>query len=111
MVQSLNCKVKVVGHDNVKSLLDTEYSTVKLKLKSILKGVPYCCTADAWRSCSLTTYMTCTVHFIDHESWTLHSFCLGIFEKTSTSKAEDVVHYIEKMLSTVGLLELHTALP
>jgi len=103
MVQSLNPKAQVVGREKLKAMIAKQYALVKLKFKSILKGIPFSCTTDAWTSCSNVTYMTCTVHFIDRSTWQLNRFSLGIFEKTGTSKAEDVVSYVEKMWSQFDL--------
>jgi len=36
-------------------------------------------------------YLTYTVHFINQETWTLHSIVMGLFEKTGGSTADDVV--------------------
>ena len=103
MVQSLNPKAQVVGREKLKAMIAKQYTLVKLKFKSILKGIPFSCTTDAWTSCSNVTYMTCTVHFIDRSTWQLNRFSLGIFEKTGSSKAEDVVSYVEKMWSQFDL--------
>ena len=47
--------------------------------------------------------VTCTCHFIDRLSWTLHSMVLGLFEKKGTSKAPDVVDYLEAQLTYFDL--------
>jgi hypothetical protein len=49
-------------------------------------------------SLSQDGYVTCTLHFIEPLSWTIHSFSLGIFKKDGSSKAEDVVRYAEEHL-------------
>jgi hypothetical protein len=49
------------------------------------------------------SYSTCTVHFTEKKTWTIHRFPLGIFKKTGTSKAEDVVVYCESLWNTVNL--------
>jgi hypothetical protein len=60
-------------------------------------------TTDAWTANNNVNYSTCTVHFIDKKTWILHRFALGIFKKTGTSKAEDVVAYCQSIWQTVDL--------
>ena len=70
---------------------------MRLKITNILKGKHWSGTTDSWTSCSNTTYTTCTAHFIDLTTWTLHHFPLGIFQKQGRSRAEEVVHHIESI--------------
>jgi len=74
-----------------------------MELKKALRGVYFSCTTDAWTANNNLSYTTCTVHFIDKRTWILHRFALGIFKKTGTSKAEDVVSYCEDIWRTVDL--------
>ncbi len=37
---------------------------------------------DAWTSIAKGGYVTCTVHFIDDDTWKLCSMVLGLYEKT-----------------------------
>ena len=61
-------------------------------------------TTDSWISLAHHSYTTCTAHFIDKNTWQLHSLVLGIFQKSGTSNAIDMVTYVEKQLS---LFDLH----
>jgi len=44
-------------------------------------------------------YVTCTAHFINQETWTIHLIDMGLFEKTGGSTADDVVDYCECQLT------------
>ena len=48
-------------------------------------------------------YVTCTAHFINQQTWTLHSIFMGLFEKTGGSTADDVVNYCENQLILFAL--------
>jgi hypothetical protein len=58
---------------------------------------------DAWTSIAKVGYVTCTVHFIDHDTWKLHSLVLGLYEKTGRSRAVDCVEYAEQQLRAYNL--------
>jgi hypothetical protein len=60
-------------------------------------------TTDAWASNAKVGYVTCTVHFIDQETWKLHSIILGLYEKTGCSRAQDCVQYAEKQMNNYQL--------
>jgi hypothetical protein len=83
-------------------LLSKETAEVRSDLKCALKGLYFASTTDAWTATNNLSYSTCTVHFIEKKTWILHHFALGIFKKTSTSKAEDVVAYCENIWNTVN---------
>jgi hypothetical protein len=42
--------------------------------------------------------VTCTIHFIDRDTWKLHHMVLGLYEKTGRSRAEDCMAYAEQQL-------------
>jgi len=48
-------------------------------------------------------YVTCTAHFINQQTWTLHSIVMGLFENTGGSTADDVVNYCENQLILFAL--------
>jgi hypothetical protein len=48
-------------------------------------------------------YVTCTIHFIEPMTWTLHDFSLGIFKKDGNSTAVDVVRYAEEHMKKFNL--------
>ena len=77
------------------TLVKEKYHSTLLKLKQILASRDFAVTNDAWTSIAQNGYVTCTCHFIDRPSWTLHSLVMGLFEKKGTSKAGDVVNYLE----------------
>ncbi len=60
-------------------------------------------TTDAWTSIAKTGYVTCTVHFINRDTWVLHSMVLGLFEKTGWSRAIDCVEYAERQMVLYNL--------
>jgi hypothetical protein len=60
-------------------------------------------TTDAWTSITKTGYVTCTIHFIDQDTWKLHSMVLGLYEKTGRSRAQDCVGYAEQQMDDYGL--------
>ena len=99
MCHSLNAKAPIIGKSKVQSLLSAEAALMRVKLKGILKGRQVSITTDAWTSCNNVTYITCTAHWIHPKTWLLHHMPLGLFEKTGTSHAEDVVQYVTDMLS------------
>jgi hypothetical protein len=92
---SLNPKAPIIGAHKIKVLLSQESACVRVKLRSILKGVDVSATTDAWTSCNNVTYITCTAHFVDPKTWLLHHFPLGLFKKSGTSLAEDVVRTVK----------------
>jgi hypothetical protein len=103
MCQSLNMKAPFIGRERLRILLAKETTEIRMELKKALRGVYFSCTTDAWTANNNLSYTTCTVHFIDKRTWILHRFALGIFKKTGTSKAEDVVSYCEDIWRTVDL--------
>jgi hypothetical protein len=95
MCRSLSMKAPYIGVYKVKSLLSKETACLRVKLRTILQGPDVSITTDAWTSCNNVTYITCTAHFVDQKTWLLHHFPLGLFKKSGTSLAEDVVRTVE----------------
>jgi len=104
MCFSLNGKAPVMGREKVRILLNREAATVRLQMKDVLAGRFWSGTTDCWTSCNNVTFVACTAHFVDPDSWTLLHFPLGIFEKKGRSKAEDVVRHVEHVWN---LFDLH----
>jgi hypothetical protein len=100
---SLNKKIPHLSRAKLTTLVKEECQLTLIKLKKILAGRDYAITTDAGTSISQTGYVTGTCHFIDRLSWTLHSMVLGLFEKKGTSKAPDVVNYLEAQLTYFDL--------
>lgn len=98
MCRALNNKAPTVGKFKLLSMISTETALVRVQLKSILKQIPVTITTDAWTSCNNNTYITCTAHWICSKTWLLHHMPLGLFKKTGTSQAEDVVRYVMDIL-------------
>ena len=98
MCLALNKNSPILGSERLCRLLKTEYHLVQAKLVFALKGKHYALTTDAWTSIAKVGYVTCTVHFIDHDTWKLHSLVLGLYEKTGRSRAVDCVEYAEQQL-------------
>jgi hypothetical protein len=47
----------------------------------MIKGKFYAVNNDAWTSISKTGFVPCTAHFIDRDTWKIHSIVLGLYEK------------------------------
>ena len=91
---SLNCKAPIIGKDKIRHILSLECAKARSKVIDLLKGNFVTATADGWTACNNVSYVTCTAHFIS-DSWVLHHFPLGIFEKKGRSRAEDIVGAVE----------------
>ena len=78
---SLNRKAPVIGEDKVRSLLSMKYFETQQDISKILKGKNVALTTDAWTSIAKEGFVTCTMHFIEPLTWSLHSFSLGIIKK------------------------------
>jgi hypothetical protein len=96
LIHTLNKTVPIIGQDKVRSLLSTKYFETQQHIAKILKGKSVALTTDSWTSIAKEGFVTCTMHFIEPLTWTLHSFSLGIFKKDGTSTANDVAHYAEE---------------
>ena len=70
----------------------------------IMKGRFLILTTDAWTSIAYTGCGTCTIHFIDKDTWWLHDIVLGLFKKDGASRAPDIVEYVERQLQTYELV-------
>jgi hypothetical protein len=96
LIHTLNKTVPIIGQDKVRSLLSTKYFETQQHIAKILKGKSVTLTTYSWTSIAKEGFVTCTIHFIEPLTWTLHSFSLGIFKKDGTSTANDVAHYAEE---------------
>jgi hypothetical protein len=67
MVQSLNPKAQVVGREKLTAMIGKQYALVKLKIKAILKGIPFSCTTDAWTLLRWDTTNSTTTLIERHE--------------------------------------------
>jgi len=103
LCMSLNKKSPHLSRAKLATLVKEEYQLTILKLKKILSGRDYAVTSDAWTSFAQNSYVTCTGHFIDRKTWTLHSIVLGLFDKKGTPKAADVIQYLETQLTYFDL--------
>jgi hypothetical protein len=95
MINCLNSKAPVIGFDKIRTLMSNKYFDAMHDVSTILKGKAVALTTDAWTSIAKEGYVTCTIHFIEPKTWTLHHFSLGIFKKDGNSTAVDVVRYAE----------------
>ncbi len=93
----------MLGRDRLGRLLKKVYYVTQHKLIAILKGRHYTLTTNAWTSIAKVGYVTCTAHFIDGDTWKLHSMVLGLCEKTSRSRAIDCVEYTEQQMKEYHL--------
>jgi len=103
MCQSLNKRCPLLGRERIGRLITHEYHTIQQKLILALKKRHFALTTDAWTSLAKTGYVTCTTHFIDRETWKLHSLVLGLYEKTGRSRAIDCVEYAEHQMEAFHL--------
>jgi len=102
-VHSLNKKALVIGEDKIRSMLSTKYFDTQQQITNILKGKSVSLTTDAWTSIAKEGYVTCTLHFIEPLTWTIHYFSMGIFKKDGTSTAVDVVRYAEEHMTKFNI--------
>ena len=72
-------------------------------MKHILFDRYFSLTNDSWTSVAYNSYTTCTAHFIDKDTWELHSPILGIHEKDGSSIAVVTVDYVEHQMSLFDL--------
>jgi len=107
MCRSISKKCPILGVDKLTRLLKIEFHAVKAKLMAIFKGRHFAMTTDAWTSITKVGYVTCTIHFIDQDTWRLHSMVLGLYEKTGRSRAQDCVGYAEQQMDDYGLPYSH----
>jgi len=98
MCRSLNKKAPILSRPRVGQLLTKCFIETQQQMIAIFKGRHFAMTTDAWTSCSNSGFVTCTIHFIDSETWKLHHMVLGLYEKTGRSRAEDCVAYAEQQL-------------
>ena len=103
LCKSLNKRCPVIGRERLGRLLKNEYYQCQHKMTLILKGRHFALTTDAWTSIAKVGYVTCTAHFIDRDTWKLHSVVLGLYEKTGRSRAVDCVEYAEKQMEVYHL--------
>ena len=104
LCQSLKKKSPILSRDKLHTLVQLKYIQVQQKIKSIVANSYFSLTTDSWTSFTNQGYTACTVHFVDKDSWQLHSLVLGIFEKKCPSTAVDNVSYVEQQLP---LFDLH----
>jgi hypothetical protein len=69
----------------------------------MLAGHYFAFTMDAWTSTAMHGYVTVTCHFIDRDSWTVYSLVLGLFEKSGTATAPDVIDCLESQMNLLAL--------
>jgi hypothetical protein len=84
-------------------MLQTRYVVSQQKIKEILKDRYFAITTDSWTSTANHGYVTCTAHFVNKDTWTLHSLVLGIFQKDGASTAQDTVTYVENQMALFEL--------
>jgi len=104
MVNCLNKKAPVIGFDKIRTLMSNKYFDTMHAVTKILKGKDVALTTDAWTSIAKEGYVTCTLHFIEPKTWTLHHFSLGIFKKDGNSTAVDVVRYAEGHMQNFNVM-------
>ena len=103
LTHCLNRKAPIIGQEKVRKLLSMKFFETQQDIIKILKGKNVALTTDAWTSIAKEGYVTCTLHFIEPLTWTLHYFSLGIFKKDGTSTANDVVRYTEEHMKKFNL--------
>jgi len=103
MVNCLNRKAPVIGFDKIRTLMSNKFFDTMRAVTDILKQKDVALTTDARTSIAKEGYVTCTVQFIEHKTWTLHHFSLGIFKQEGNSTTEDVVRYAEGHMQTLNV--------
>jgi len=98
MCFSLNKKCPILSRERIQTLLSEEYTITQKQIKVILKREYFSITTDGCTSFANVGYATCTAHFINQETWTLHSIVMFLFEKMGGSIADYVVDYCEYQL-------------
>jgi hypothetical protein len=98
MCKSLNKCAPIITRERIGSLVKEKYHFTKIKLQTILKNRKCILTTDSWTSISNTSYVTCTCHFIEQKTWTLHSIVMGLFAKDGGATATEVVRYVEQQM-------------
>jgi hypothetical protein len=88
-------------------LLKIEFHAVQAKLIAIFKWRCFALTTDTWTSITKTGHIICTIHFLDQDTWKLHSMVLGLYEKIGCSRAQDCVAYAEKQMDDYSLPYSH----
>ena len=96
LTQSLNKTAPIIGQEKIRSLLSIKYFETQQYITKILKGNNVALTTDSWTSIAKEGFVTCTMHFIEPLTWSLHSFSLGIIKKDGASTANDAVRYAEE---------------
>ena len=96
-------KAPIIGEDRIRNLLSMKFFETQQNIIKILKGKNVALTTDAWTSIAKEGYVTCTLHFIEPLTWTLHYFSLGILKKDGTLRANDVVRYTEEHMKKSNL--------
>ncbi len=69
----------VNGENRIQSMMPMKYFETQQAITEILKGKNVALKTDAWTSIAKVGYVTCTIHFIEPMTWTLHDFSLGKF--------------------------------
>jgi hypothetical protein len=84
-------------------MLQTKYVVTQQKIKGIIKDRYFVITTNSWTSTANHGYVTCTAHFVNKDTWTLHSLVSGIFQKDGASTAQDTVTYVENQMALFEL--------
>jgi hypothetical protein len=96
LCRSMNKNSPMISRDKLYTMVQVKYIQVQEKISLIIKNRYFSLTMDSWTSLANQGYTACTVHFVDKNSWQLHSLVLGIFEKKGPSTAVDNVCYVEQ---------------
>jgi hypothetical protein len=100
---SLNKKKPIFSREKLHTMLQSKYVETQMKMKKILENRCFAITTDSWTSIATHGYITCTAHFVNEDTWLLHSLVLGIFLKSGASTASDTVAYVESQMDLFGL--------
>lgn len=70
------------------SRLQLNYNEIKTSLQHKMQGADISCSTDIWTSISQDSFLSCTVHYIDKETWELrnHTLCTTELEERHTAE-------------------------
>lgn len=107
MIACINSEAPLVSYGEICSMISSKYYDTLHSIKGILKGQQVALSTDAWNLLTedgyVQGYVTCTLHFIEPRSWTIHHFSLGVFKNDPSYSSSDMVRNVEQHLEKFGI--------
>ena len=104
MIYEANPKIKPIDRHTITYRMNEHAARTKVVLCKELNGQKVALTCDHWTSLAKTSYLACTVHYID-SSWRLISFTLSCAEHRGGSSADDCLDDLKSAWLAFGLNE------